>query len=123
MSAWLGPLLLVAIGCVACAGYDREHQAALEAAFPPGKITRAQVDARMKSGDPAGSPPRTVARPGTGWTDVRALECERRRGRRVASAEYWMNACGSLVSMTLCRSQFYYDDAGVLACVSEWQSD
>jgi hypothetical protein len=123
MPRWVGIIPILVTTCGSYSNYIKEHQAQLEAAFPPGKVTREEVHSRMSGADAAAQPNRTDVRPASGWPDNGASRCERRLGTRVATAEAWMNPCGGLSSLTLCHYWFYYDEAGVLACVSGWQSD
>jgi hypothetical protein len=116
-------ILALATGCASYASYAKEQQAQLEAAFPPGKITRTQVHSRIGEAGSAARPTITAVRPNSGWPDGGALDCERRTGKRVVAAEYWVSPCGGLLSLTLCHDWFYFDDADVLACVSERRSD
>jgi hypothetical protein len=119
----IGLLVILTTGC---ASYEREHQAQLEAAFPPGKMTRATVHSHMSGPDPKAPPARLVrtdVRPSSGWPESGALDCERSTRKRVAAVEYWMSPCGTSFFVTLCRDWFYFDDGDVLACVSEYQSD
>jgi len=119
----LAALLLLG-GCGgSLADHARARSAELAAQVPPGKTTRADVQARFGPTPP----PISMTRPPDGWARIlsrvasKAVASERRTGRTPARVERYLTPDGLF---SLCYCWFYYDaDDRVIDVEWEYASD
>jgi hypothetical protein len=110
-----------AIGCGSSPeAYANERRQRLLAIYPPGKTSRADVQAKWPV-----QPEISEARPAGGWSACahaaireRAATSERRTGRTVERCERYFGPDG--ISGSLCYVWFYYDERDDLVD-AEWQ--
>lgn len=90
-----------------------DRNAELRAEFPPGKTSRADVQARQGH-----APEVSLARPDTGWTSRVVLDTEERTGTLVARAEKYVSPTSTSAGfLTLAHVWYFYDRADVLVDV------
>ena len=121
MTLILGVLFLLggAGGCVSAEKEWADRREKLLVLYPPGKTTRADVQAKFKS-----TPEFSLVRPEGGWATLEQaviadhiLSSQQRVGTMVTRCERYLAPDGFL---GLCNCWFYYDDRDILLD-AEWQ--
>jgi hypothetical protein len=110
-------LILALSASLACASGSyaldaQQRTAHLRAAYPPGKMTRAQARSRLGS-----EPEVSSSQPASGWTDALVLDVVRTTGLSVALAEEYVLPDATSFYPTLSRVWFFWGHDGVLVDV------